>query len=391
MEIHEYQAKAILADYGVAIPEGGLAYSPEQATYRASEIGGERWVVKAQVHCGARGQAGGIKICSHEREIWEAADELLGKRLVTPQTGEQGKGVYRLYVEAAVSSERELYLGFVLDRSAERVMVVASAAGGMDIEEIAIRDPSSIVRVNVEPAVGLQAFEARETAFAVGLDASLVSQAVQVMTACYRAFLDLDATMLEINPLAVTADGRLVALDAKMIFDDNALFRHQDVSELRDKSQEDPRERTATDRGLSYVGLDGNIGCIINGAGLAMATMDMIKHAGGEPANFLDIGGGASPERVLKAFRLVLSDTSVEAVLVNIFAGINRCDWVAEGVVQALRQLDPKVPVVVRLSGTNVEEGRRILAEADVAVVTADSLAEAGTRAVESLTASAAR
>ena len=391
MEIHEYQAKAILADYGVAIPEGGLAYSPEQATYRASDIGGERWVVKAQAHCGARGQAGGIKICSHEREIWEAADELLGKRLVTPQTGEQGKGVYRLYVEAAVSSERELYLGFVLDRSAERVMVVASAAGGMDIEEIAARDPSSIVRVNVEPAVGLQAFEAREIAFAVGLDASLVSQAVQVMTACYRAFLDLDATMLEINPLAVTADGRLVALDAKMTFDDNALFRHQDVSELRDKSQEDPRERTATDRGLSYVGLDGNIGCIINGAGLAMATMDMIKHAGGEPANFLDIGGGASPERVLKAFRLVLSDTNVEAVLVNIFAGINRCDWVAEGVVQALRQLDPKVPVVVRLSGTNVEEGRRILAEADVAVITADSLAEAGTRAVESLTASAAR
>ena len=391
MEIHEYQAKAILADYGVAIPEGGLAYSPEQATYRASEIGGERWVVKAQVHCGARGQAGGIKICSHEREISEAANELLGKRLVTPQTGEQGKGVYRLYVEAAVSGERELYLGFVLDRSAERVMVVASAAGGMDIEEIATRDPSSIVRVNVEPAVGLQAFEAREIAFAVGLDASLVSQAVQMMTACYRAFLDLDATMLEINPLAVTADGRLVALDAKMIFDDNALFRHQDVSELRDKSQEDPRERTATDRGLSYVGLDGNIGCIINGAGLAMATMDMIKHAGGEPANFLDIGGGASPERVLKAIRLVLSDTNVEAVLVNIFAGINRCDWVAEGVVQALRQLDPTVPVVVRLSGTNVEEGRRILAEADVAVVTADSLAEAGTRAVESLTASAAR
>ncbi len=390
MEIHEYQAKALLADYGVAIPEGGLAYSPEQATYRASEIGGERWVVKAQVHCGARGQAGGIRICSHEREIWEAADELLGKRLVTPQTGEQGKGVYRLYVEAAVSAERELYLGFVLDRAAERVMVVASAAGGMDIEEIATRDPSSIVRVNVEPAVGLQAFEAREVAFAVGLDASLVSQAVQMMTACYRAFLELDATMLEINPLAVTADGRLVALDAKMTFDDNALFRHQDVSELRDKSQEDPRERTATDRGLSYVGLDGNIGCIINGAGLAMATMDMIKHAGGEPANFLDIGGGASPERVLKAFRLVLSDTNVEAVLVNIFAGINRCDWVATGVVQALRQLDPKVPVVVRLSGTNVEEGRRILAEADVAVVTADSLAEAGTRAVEALTADAA-
>ena len=390
MEIHEYQAKAILADYGVAIPEGGLAYSPEQATYRASEIGGERWVVKAQIHAGSRGQAGGIRICSHEREIWEAADELLGKRLVTHQTGEPGKGVYRLYVEAAVTSEREIYLGFVLDRAAERVMVVASAAGGTDIEEIAANDPDSIVRVNVEPAVGIQAFEAREIAFAVGLDAGLVPQAVQLMAACYRAFLDLDITMLEINPLAVTADGRLLALDAKMTFDDNALFRHQDVSELRDKSQEDPRERSANDRGLSYVGLEGNIGCIINGAGLAMATMDMIKHAGGEPANFLDIGGGASPERVLKAFRLVLSDENVKAVLVNIFAGINRCDWVAEGVVQALKQLEVQVPVVVRLSGTNVEEGRRILAQADVGVLTADSLAEAGVRAVESIAERAA-
>ena len=390
MEIHEYQAKAILADYGVAIPDGGLAYSPEQAAYRASEIGGEQWVVKAQIHAGARGKAGGIKLCSHEREVWESADELLGKRLVTQQTGEGGKGVYRLYVEAAVASESEIYLGFVLDRSAERVMIVASAAGGTDIEEIVASDPDSIVRINVEPAVGLQAFEAREIAFAVGLDASLVPQAVQLMTASYRAILDLDATMLEINPLAVTADGRLLALDAKMIFDDNALFRHQDVSELRDKSQEDPRERTAVDRGLSYVGLEGDIGCIINGAGLAMATMDMIKHAGGEPANFLDIGGGASPERVLKAFRLVLSDDNVKAVLVNIFAGINRCDWVAEGVVQALRQLDVQVPVVVRLSGTNVEAGRQILKEADVPIITAQSLAEAGTKAVESVAGRAA-
>ena len=390
MEIHEYQAKAILADYGVSIPDGGLAYSPEQAAYRASEIGGEQWVVKAQIHAGARGKAGGIKLCSGEREVAEAADELLGKHLVTQQTGEGGKGVYRLYVEAAVASESEIYLGFVLDRSAERVMIVASAAGGTDIEEIVASDPDSIVRINVEPAVGLQAFEAREIAFAVGLDASLVPQAVQLMTASYRAILDLDATMLEINPLAVTADGRLLALDAKMIFDDNALFRHQDVSELRDKSQEDPRERTAFDRGLSYVGLEGDIGCIINGAGLAMATMDMIKHAGGEPANFLDIGGGASPERVLKAFRLVLSDDNVKAVLVNIFAGINRCDWVAEGVVQALRQLDVQVPVVVRLSGTNVEAGRQILKEADVPVITAQSLAEAGTKAVESIAGRAA-
>ena len=385
MDIHEYQAKAILADYGVAIPDGGLAYSPEQAAYRASEIGGEGWLVKAQIHSGGRGQAGGIKLCSHEREIWEAADELLGKRLVTQQTGKQGKGVYRLYVEAAVASESEIYLGFLLDRSAERVVVMASAAGGVDIEEVAAADPDAIIRVNVEPAVGLQAFEAREIAFAVGLDASLVPQAVQMMVACYRAFRDLDATMLEINPLAITADRRLVALDAKMTFDDNALFRHQHISELRDKSQEDPRERTANDRGLSYVGLDGDIGCIINGAGLAMATMDMIKHAGGEPANFLDIGGGASPERVLKAFRLVLSDENVKAVLVNIFAGINRCDWVAEGVVQALRQLDIGVPVVVRLSGTNVQEGQAILANADVEVITAGSLAEAGERAVEAV------
>ena len=390
MEIHEYQAKAILADYGVAIPEGGLAYSAEQATYRASEIGGEQWVVKAQVHAGARGKAGGIRLCRDEGEIWEAADDLLGKRLVTHQTGEQGKGVYRLYVEAAVSCEHEIYLGFVLDRGAERVMVVASAAGGTDIEELVSRSPDSMVRVSVEPAVGLQAFEAREIAFAVGLDASLVPQAVHLMTACYRAFGELDATMLEINPLAVTADGRLLALDAKMTFDDNALFRHQDVSELRDKTQEDPRERSALDRGLSYVGLDGDIGCIINGAGLAMATMDMIKHSGGEPANFLDIGGGASPDRVLKAFRLVLSDDNVKAVLVNIFAGINRCDWVAEGVVSALRQLEVRVPVVVRLSGTNVEEGRRILAEADLGVITADSLAEAGTRAVQALQKGAA-
>ena len=383
MEIHEYQAKAILADYGVAIPDGGLAYSPEQATYRAYEIGGDRWVVKAQIHSGARGLAGGIRVCSSEQDIWQAADDLLGKRLITRQTGPRGKGVYRLYLETIVASEREIYLGYVLDRSSERVMVVASSAGGTEIEEIAERDPDSIVRINVEPAVGLQAFEAREVAFAVGLDPTLVPQAVQTMTACYRAFCDLDATMLEINPLAVTPGGRLVALDAKMTFDDNALFRHQDVSELRDKSQEDTRERMAADRGLSYVGLEGDIGCIINGAGLAMATLDMIKHCGGEPANFLDIGGGASPERVLKAFRLVLSNRNVAAVLVNIFAGINRCDWVAEGVVEAMGKLEVAVPVVVRLSGTNVEEGQRILATSDMPVITADTLAEAGRQAVQ--------
>ncbi|MBI4005914.1 MAG: malate--CoA ligase subunit beta [Gammaproteobacteria bacterium] len=382
MDIHEYQAKEILSEFGVPIPQGGLAYSPEQAVYRAHEIGGEKWVVKAQIHSGARGKAGGIKICSTEEEIWQAAEELLGKRLITTQTGSQGKVCHRLYIEAATDIKRELYLGFVLDRAMERVAVVASSEGGMEIEEIAVEKPKSIIRVAVEPAVGMQPFQAREIAFALGLDKSLVNQAVTTLLGCYRAFRDLDATMVEINPLVVTGDGHLLALDAKMGFDDNALFRRPNISELRDKSQEDPREMRAADRGLSYVSLEGNIGCIINGAGLAMATMDMIKHAGGEPANFLDIGGGASPERVEKAFNLVLSDDKVEAMLVNIFAGINRCDWVAEGVVQAVTKIDMKIPLVVRLSGTNVEEGRRILKESKLPIIMADTLAEAAEKAV---------
>ena len=382
MDIHEYQAKALLSDYGVPIATGGLAYSPEQAAYRAKEIGGEDWVVKAQVHSGARGKAGGIKVCADENEVWEAADDLLGRRLVTNQTGPGGKGVYRLYIEPVVAFERELYLSMVLDRQTERIVLVMSGSGGMEIEELAETDPGAIFRIHIEPAVGLQGFQAREAAFACGLDSGLISQAETLLLGAYRAFRDLDATLLEVNPLVVTEEGRLLALDAKMSFDDNALFRHQNVSELRDKSQEDPREMNAADRGLSYVGLDGNIGCIINGAGLAMATMDMIKHSGGDPANFLDIGGGASPERVAKAFKLVLSDDRVEAILVNIFAGINRCDWVAEGVVKALTELDVKVPVIVRLSGTNVDEGRRILDESDVELITAETLAEAGEKSV---------
>ena len=385
MDIHEYQAKVLLQDYGMPIPRGGLAYSPEQAAYRAKEIGGSKWVVKAQIHSGARGKAGGIKVCSDEHEVWDAAEELLGKRLVTHQTGSQGKVVYRLYVEALTQIQREIYLGLVLDRSSERVMVIASASGGMEIEEIARDQPQSIARVSVEPAVGIQAFQMREIAFGLGLEPSQISEAVTVIRACYRAFRELDATMVEINPLVVAEDGHLLALDAKMGFDDNALFRLPQISELRDKSQEDPREMNAADRGLSYVGLEGNIGCIINGAGLAMATMDMIKHAGGEPANFLDIGGGASPERVAKAFNLVLSDDKVEAVLVNIFAGINRCDWVAEGVVQAMRKLDVKIPVVVRLAGTNVEAGQKILANSNIPLVTADTLPQAASRVVASL------
>lgn len=382
MDIHEYQAKSLLAEFGMPIAKGGLAYSPEQAAYRAKELGGERWVVKAQIHSGARGKAGGIKVCNSEDEVWDAADELLGKRLVTHQTGPGGKLIGRLYIEEATDIAREIYLAFMLDRSSERIMCVVSSSGGMDIEEVAETDPDSIIRVPIEPAVGLMDFQAREIAFALGMQAGQLSETVTALKACYRAFRDLDATMVEVNPLVVTSQGNIIALDAKMGFDDNALFRRQRISELRDKSQEDPREMRAADRGLSYVGLDGDIGCIINGAGLAMATLDMIKHAGGEPANFLDIGGGASPDRVAKAFNLVLSDEGVKAILVNIFAGINRCDWVAEGVIQAMHKLDVQVPVVVRLSGTNVELGRQILADSDVAVITADTLAEAAEKAV---------
>jgi len=382
MDIHEYQAKELLAGFGVPVPRGGLAYSPEQAAYRAQEIGGEGWVVKAQIHSGARGKAGGIKLCDDQHQVWDAADELLGKRLETVQTGPRGKLIHRLYVEEAQPFDREIYLGLVLDRKSERIMVVASSAGGMEIEEIAVDKPDSIIRASVDPAIGMEAFQAREIAFGLGLDTAQVAQMTQILLGCYRAFTDLDATMVEINPLVVTVDGHLLALDAKMTFDDNALFRRANISELRDKSQEDMRERDAADRGLSYVGLDGNIGCIINGAGLAMATMDMIKHAGGEPANFLDIGGGASPERVTKAFNLVLSDDGVEAILVNIFAGINRCDWVAEGVVQAVTKTEIKVPLVVRLAGTNVEAGRKILDDSGLDIITADTLADAAAKVV---------
>ena len=382
MDIHEYQAKEILAGFGVTVPRGGLAYSPEQAAYRAHEIGGDSWVVKAQVHTGGRGKAGGVKLCTNEQEVFDAANEMFGKRLVTHQSGPAGKVVYRVYVEGGVQIAKELYLGLVLDRTAERIMVVASRAGGMEIEEIAEDEPDSIIRTVIEPAVGLTEFQAREIAFGLGLDPAQLRQAVQTISGCYRAFCDYDATMVEINPLVVTEDRALIALDAKMSFDDNALFRRPEISELRDKTQEDPRERQAADRGLSYVGLDGNIGCIVNGAGLAMATMDMIKQAGGNPANFLDIGGGASPERVAKAFRLVRSDDKVEAILVNIFAGINRCDWVAEGIVKALQDDPVDMPVIVRLAGTHVDEGRKILAQSGLPIIRAATLAEAAERAV---------
>jgi malate-CoA ligase subunit beta len=383
MDIHEYQAKEVLAKAGVGLARGAVAFSAEQAVYAATELGGWRWVVKAQIHAGARGKAGGVKLCQTYHEVREAAESMLGRTMVTAQTGPEGKPVQRVYVEVADPIEREFYLGFVLDRKAERVRVLASREGGMDIEQIAKERPESLTTVVVEPAVGLQQFEAREIAFKLGLDIKQVQGAVRTILGCYRAFRDHDATMLEVNPLVLTGDGRIIALDAKMSFDDNALFRQRRIADMHDPSQEDPREAQAAEHSLNYVGLDGTIGCIVNGAGLAMATMDMIKHAGGEPANFLDVGGGASADRVATAFRLVLSDKNVKAVLVNIFAGINRCDWVAEGVVKAVKETNLDVPLVVRLAGTNVEAGRKILEESGIALRTAGSLTEAAAIAVD--------
>jgi malate-CoA ligase subunit beta len=382
MDIHEYQAKDLLKQFGVSVPRGGIAYSPEQAVYRSHELSGEKCVVKAQIHSGARGKAGGVRICSSDEEISEAASWMLGRKLVTHQTGPQGKLVGRLYVEEATNIAQEIYLGFVMDRTEERVVVVASAQGGMEIEDISADEPDSIIRSVVDPAVGMQAFQAREIAFQLGLDATLIAQAVKTITGCYRVMSELDASMVEINPLVVTTGGEIMALDAKISFDDNALFRRPEISEMRDKSQEDKRETYAQDRGLSYIGLEGNIGCIVNGAGLAMATLDMIKMAGGEPANFLDVGGGASPERVMMSFRSVLNDPKVEAILVNIFAGINRCDWIAEGVVRAVRELELKMPLVVRLSGTNDKEGQKILNNSGLNIITAPTLADAAEKVV---------
>jgi len=382
MDIHEYQAKDILARFGVPVPRGGLAYSPEQAGYRARELGGEAWVVKAQIHSGGRGEAGGVKLCRSEDQVRDYAATLFGHRLITKQTGARGKDVYRVWVEGACDIAQELYLGFVLDRKSERIMIVASAQGGMEIEDLAQDQPEALVRMIIDPAVGLVDYQARQLAFRLGLEGGQIAQMVTVLQACHRAYSELDAMMVEINPLVITGSGDLVALDAKMSFDTNALYRRPDVAALRDPSQEDPREAMAADHGLAYVGLDGDIGCIINGAGLAMATMDMIKLSGGEPANFLDIGGGASPERVCQAFRTVLSDANVSVILVNIFAGINRCDWIANGVVQAYKEVGLTLPVVVRLAGTNVAEGQAILRGSGLPITATDTLAEAAEAAV---------
>ena len=385
MDIHEYQAKKILAGFGVAIPRGGIVYSPENAENKARELGGSKWVVKAQIHSGARGKAGGIIVCNSELEVAQATDKLLGKKLITNQTGPEGKVVNRVYIEEATDIKKELYLGLVFDRSSESIMVVASTEGGMSVEEISKQKPETIIRSKIEVAVGMQQFQAREIAFGLGIEPKLISRTAEAITGCYRAFSELDATMVEVNPLVISNQDQILALDCKMSFDNNALFRRNQISELRDKTQENASEVYASDRGLNYVSLDGNIGNIINGAGLAMASMDMIKLAGGEPANFLDVGGGATPEKIVKAFKLISMDKKVKVILVNIFAGINRCDWVAEGIVQALEKIDIKVPLVIRLAGTNVEKGTKILKESKINYIEANTLEDAANKAVKAL------
>ena len=385
MDIHEYQAKEILSSFGVTIPRGGIVYSPENAENKAREIGGSKWVVKAQIHSGARGKAGGIIVCNSPLEVAQATDKLLGKKLITNQTGPEGKIVNRIYIEEATDIEKELYLGLVFDRSSESIMVVASTEGGMSVEEIAKENPETIIRSKIEVAVGIQSFQARELAFGLGIDPELIARASDTIIGCAKAFSELDATMVEVNPLVISKQKQILALDCKMSFDNNAMFRRNKVSELRDKSQEDEKEVYASDRGLNYVSLDGNIGNIINGAGLAMASMDMIKLAGGEPANFLDVGGGATPEKIVKAFRLITMDKKVKVILVNIFAGINRCDWVAEGIVQALEKIEVKVPLVIRLAGTNVEKGNKILKDSNINYIEASTLEEAANKAVAAL------
>jgi malate-CoA ligase subunit beta len=385
MDIHEYQAKEILSSFGVTIPRGGVVYSPENAENKAREIGGSKWVVKAQIHSGARGKAGGIIVCNSPLEVAQATDKLLGKKLVTNQTGPEGKIVNRIYIEEATDIEKELYLGLVFDRSSESIMIVASTEGGMSVEEISKEKPESIIRSKIEVAVGIQNFQARELAFGLGIDPELITRVSDTIIGCAKAFSELDASMVEVNPLVISKQKQILALDCKMSFDNNAMFRRNKVSELRDKTQEDEKEVFASDRGLNYVSLEGNIGNIINGAGLAMASMDMIKLAGGQPANFLDVGGGATPEKIVKAFKLITMDEKVEVILVNIFAGINRCDWVAEGIVQALEKIEVKVPLVIRLAGTNVEKGNKILRESKINYIEANTLEDAANKAVKAL------
>jgi len=394
MNIHEYQAKELLSKYGVAVLKGFVAYTPEEAEKAAQELNGPVWVVKSQIHAGGRGkgkfqghesEGGGVRVVKSVDDVKKNAAAMLGKVLVTHQTGPVGKQVKRLYIEDGCDIKRELYLGMLVDRKTSRITIMASTEGGMEIEEVAATHPEKILKVAIDPVMGFQQFHGREIAFGLGLEGKQVGNAVKLIGALYKAFVELDASIVEINPLVVTGDGSIIALDAKVNFDDSGLYRHKDIEALRDEDEEDPAELEAGKHSLNYVKLDGSIGCMVNGAGLAMATMDIIKLYGGEPANFLDVGGGATKERVTTAFKLILSDANVEGILVNIFGGIMRCDVIAEGVVAAAREVSLNVPLVVRLEGTNVELGKKIMAQSGLPIIAADNLADAAEKVVKAV------
>ncbi len=382
MNIHEYQAKAVLKEFGAVVPRGGIAFTPDEAVKAAEELGGKIWVVKSQIHAGGRGKGGGVTVVKSIDEVRSEADRMLGMTLVTHQTGEGGKEVTRVYIEEGCDIARELYLSALVDRATSRIAFIASTEGGMDIEEVAAKTPEKLLTMTVDPASGISGFHGRKIAYALGLKGDQVKQCVKLIGMLYKMMLEKDASLLEINPLVVTGSGDLICLDAKMDFDGNALYRHPDIAELRDLSEEDPAEVEASKFDLNYIKLDGAIGCMVNGAGLAMATMDIINLYGSSPANFLDVGGGASKEQVMNAFQLILSDDNVQGILVNIFGGIMRCDIIAEGIVAAAKEMDISVPLVVRLEGTNVDQGKKILAESGLAIVSADNLDDAAQKIV---------
>lgn len=390
MNIHEYQAKELLREYGVTVPNGGVAYTADEAVEVAKKLDTSVYVVKAQIHAGGRGKGGGVKVVGSLDEVKDTAEQMLGMQLVTHQTGPEGKEVTRVYIEEGCAIASELYLGMLVDRATSMVTIMASTEGGVDIEEVAEKTPEKILKVAVNPATGIQPFHARKVAFGLGLSGKQISQAVKLIVSLYKSFVDLDASIVEINPLVITEEGGLLPLDAKMNFDENALYRHSNVEELRDLSEEDPAERKAKDHELNYVKLSGNIGCMVNGAGLAMATMDIIQLYGGSPANFLDVGGGADKERVTEAFKLILSDPNVEGILVNIFGGIMRCDIIAEGVIAAAREMGLTMPLVVRLEGTNVKKGKEILKQSGLNIIAADNLADAAKKVVHAVREDAA-
>ena len=390
MNIHEYQAKELFHVYGIPVPEGQIAHTEQQALSVAEAINGEAWAVKAQVHAGGRGKGGGVKLAHSLEEVESSANQIIGMNLVTAQTGEKGRQVRRVLIEQVQAVEREFYLGITIDRASQRISLIVSASGGTDIENTSKADPSKVAQETVDPSVGLQDFQCRKLVKVMSLQGTSAKQAMQIMKRVYRLFRDKDALMVEINPLALLKNGDMIALDAKMTFDGNALYRRADITDLRDFDEEDPKEVEATGHGLNYIALDGEVGCIVNGAGLAMATMDAISLHGGQPANFLDVGGGASPEKIANAFRIVLEDPNVKTILLNIFAGINRCDWVANGIVQAIRKQEISVPVIVRLAGTNVEEGWKIMEESGLDYIQAQTLSDASEKAIKAIGGAAA-